>query len=130
MKKSAWAIILDSEGYVLLLRRAKTCNNPGLYNFPGGSVDKGENPEKSARRELKEEAGLSLKLKPLISITDKKVDKKSYYCIVRVDKRPIVNINDESDAYIWVPLNEMLAYPLHPPTFNFFKALSKDKVNL
>ena len=130
MRKSAWAIVLDSEGNVLLLKRAKSCNNAGLYNFPGGTVDKGEKPIDSAKRELKEEAGIKAKLKPILNILDKKADKKSFFGVVKVDVRPNVKINDESETYEWVPLHKVSSYPLHPPTYLFFKALNKNNVNL
>src|SRR5436305_1258444 len=46
---------------VLLVQRTpKARFMGGAWVFPGGAVDEGETPEQTARRELKEEAGISL----------------------------------------------------------------------
>lgn len=46
-------------------------------------MDKGEKPIDSAKRELKEEAGIKAKLKPILNILDKKADKKSFSGLLR-----------------------------------------------
>ncbi|RME81412.1 MAG: NUDIX domain-containing protein [Caldilineae bacterium] len=53
-------IIAGHEDRVLLLRRSPHKKLwPGMYNAPGGHVERGEDPLQAARRELKEETGLS-----------------------------------------------------------------------
>ena len=49
-------LLRDGEGRVLLLRQAHN----GLWALPGGSMELGETFEQTARRELKEEAGLEV----------------------------------------------------------------------
>ena len=51
------AIVVDSEGRLLLVRRA---NPPaqGLWSIPGGRVEQGETAEAAVVRELREETGL------------------------------------------------------------------------
>jgi NADH pyrophosphatase NudC (nudix superfamily) len=53
------ALILDPEGRLLLIRRAK---EPalGLLAMPGGFVDAGESLEQALQREITEEIGLAL----------------------------------------------------------------------
>jgi 8-oxo-dGTP diphosphatase len=46
------------EGKVLVARRADDRHLGGTWEFPGGKVEEGEEPETAARRELKEETGL------------------------------------------------------------------------
>jgi mutator protein MutT len=55
MKQVAAGIIVDSEGKVLLARRAETEPLSGWYEFPGGKLELYETPEKALIRELKEE---------------------------------------------------------------------------
>lgn len=45
---------------ILTRRASKLSNHAGQWAFPGGRIDKGETPEDTALRELKEEVGLLL----------------------------------------------------------------------
>lgn len=47
-------------GKVLLNREFRMAAGTFVYNFPAGLIDPGEDPEISAKRELKEETGLDL----------------------------------------------------------------------
>ncbi len=48
-------VVVKNRDRILLLKR-----KDGLWEFPGGSVEWGESPEQSARRETKEETGLKI----------------------------------------------------------------------
>ena len=50
----------ESGGRILLNREYRMAMAQWIYNFPAGLIDPGETPEESARRELREETGLSL----------------------------------------------------------------------
>ncbi len=54
----AAAALVDSKGRVLLAQRPEDKPMAGLWEFPGGKVEKGENPEFTIMRELKEELGI------------------------------------------------------------------------
>jgi 8-oxo-dGTP pyrophosphatase MutT (NUDIX family) len=58
VEPTATALIVNSQGRVLLIRRTK---DPwkNLWGFPGGHVDKGETPRQAIIREVREETGLS-----------------------------------------------------------------------
>lgn len=54
-------IALDESGdRILLNREFRLAPGEWVYNFPAGLIDPGEEPEQSARRELREETGLEL----------------------------------------------------------------------
>jgi 8-oxo-dGTP diphosphatase len=61
------AVVPVQDGKVALVRRGM---NPGrgLWVFPGGYVDVGENVEDAARREVWEETGLRVKLDRLVGV--------------------------------------------------------------
>jgi 8-oxo-dGTP diphosphatase len=50
--------LVDRDGRVLLARRPPGKAMAGLWEFPGGKVAAGENPEAALIRELKEELGI------------------------------------------------------------------------
>ncbi len=60
-------VIVEREGRVLLIKRG---NRPfkGCWALPGGFIECGESAESAVKREAKEEAGLSIKIKKLLGI--------------------------------------------------------------
>jgi ADP-ribose pyrophosphatase YjhB (NUDIX family) len=57
-------LIPRHEDKILLLKRSND-----IWEFPGGGVEWGEDPEKAARRELKEETDLEVKELKLLCVT-------------------------------------------------------------
>ena len=51
--------LLDRDNRVLLAQRPEGKALAGLWEFPGGKIDKGETPEECLIRELKEELGVT-----------------------------------------------------------------------
>ncbi|MGA7802926.1 MAG: NUDIX hydrolase [Gammaproteobacteria bacterium] len=54
----AAVVALDADWRVCLLRQYRHAAGGWLWELPAGKVDSGETPETTARRELREEAGL------------------------------------------------------------------------
>lgn len=49
------------DGRIPLVRQFRPCVETYTWEFPGGTVDEGETPEASAKREVEEEAGLAVR---------------------------------------------------------------------
>jgi ADP-ribose pyrophosphatase len=52
-------VAVDSEGAVTLVRQRREPARKHLLELPAGTLEQGESPEETARRELKEETGLT-----------------------------------------------------------------------
>lgn len=52
--------LINSEGQVLVQKRAAKRSMAGLWEFPGGKVEPGERPEDALVRELNEELGIAV----------------------------------------------------------------------
>ena len=53
------AAVIERAGEFLLAQRPEGKPYPGYWEFPGGKIEPGEEPEAAARRELAEETGLT-----------------------------------------------------------------------
>jgi len=52
--------LIDPDGRVLIAQRPEGKSMAGLWEFPGGKIEKGEFPEQTLIRELKEELGITV----------------------------------------------------------------------
>lgn len=60
------AAVIFNEGKVLLTRRFKGQHLGGLWEFPGGKIEKGETRELALAREIREEIGVQIRVVALI----------------------------------------------------------------
>jgi ADP-ribose pyrophosphatase YjhB (NUDIX family) len=65
--KVAVVVVIVRDGEVLLTRRVNTPQQ-GMWTFPGGFVDAGEDPVGAAERECLEETGLVVKVSGLVDV--------------------------------------------------------------
>lgn len=62
------AVILES-GRVLLSQRKPGAHLAGMWEFPGGKVESGEDPREALRRELREELGIETTVGEILDVT-------------------------------------------------------------
>jgi 8-oxo-dGTP diphosphatase len=65
----AAAALINGDGAVLLAQRPQGKSLAGLWEFPGGKIESGEDPEAALCRELAEELGLDVDPKDLKPLT-------------------------------------------------------------
>jgi 8-oxo-dGTP diphosphatase len=102
-------MFVDPEGAVLLVRRTAVGDHAGTWAFPGGKVEVGETTEAAARREADEELGGCLEgaLRPWVRQRRNGVDFTTYRMDVAARFMPV--LNDEHDAFEWVPVAEAMS---------------------
>ena len=66
--------VVVERGKVLLSRRKKGTHLSGLWEFPGGKVEPGEDPRAALRRELEEELGILTSVGEIADVTFHRYD--------------------------------------------------------
>ncbi len=66
--------IVIEHGKVLLSRRKKGTHLAGLWEFPGGKAEAGEDPRVALRRELEEELGITARIGEIVEVTFHRYD--------------------------------------------------------
>jgi 8-oxo-dGTP diphosphatase len=61
--------IVIEQGRVLLTQRKAGAHLAGMWEFPGGKVEPGEDPKEALARELAEELGLEVRVGDIVEVT-------------------------------------------------------------
>ncbi len=106
---AASAVIIDTRGRVLLVKRGKEPQK-GRWSVPGGSVELGETLTEAAAREVREETGLDVDIGPeLWSFTTPTADGRMYEIhdfAATVTGGELV-AGDDADDVRWVSPDEL-----------------------
>ena len=112
----ARAIIMDSQGRILLLRRRPGSSGAGQWCLPGGKVDYGVTVTQAMRDEIAEETGLTCHAAEFLFYQDTLPPAPGdMHCInfyFQCDVAGEVVLNDESTAHAWVLPAELTAYDM------------------
>ncbi|MFI6981692.1 NUDIX hydrolase [Embleya sp. NPDC050154] len=103
------AIVLDSEGRVLLVQRAKMPGE-GQWSLPGGRVEDGETDAVALAREMVEETGLQVTVGPLVGSVLRPAPGGGTYEIRDYACTPhggALRAGDDADAVRWVATGEL-----------------------
>jgi len=115
-------IVIDPQGRVLLLRRAKDdTSRPGEWDFPGGGLEQGESLVETAVREAAEEAGLTLRSEDVTLVYaatrpsskgEVSVNRFVFATVLKNSYTPTLSY--EHEEYTWVPIDEVPTVFSHP----------------
>ena len=107
--------LIDRDGRVLLAQRPKGKSMAGLWEFPGGKVEKGETPEAALVRELHEELGIETWdncLAPLTFVSHKYEDFHLLMPLFACRKWSGIVQAKEGQSLKWVLAKDLSKYPM------------------
>ncbi len=124
--------VVFKKGQFLITRRKPEGLLGGLWEFPGGKIQKGETPEAACIREIKEEISLEVK------VTEKLTTVKHAYTHFKIIMDVFVcdyikgRIRlDGPDAFNWINFKQIEDYPLPKATLkalpHLFQNIKKDR---
>ena len=125
--------LMIEESKILIARRHFHDSNGGLWEFPGGKVEKGESPQQALARELKEELDLYVKVGRLFAenrflAPHAEFELKLYLC-----RRLSGTIHlTEHSEFAWITLNEIENYKFLSGDYVFLdqlKSIGQDNLN-
>lgn len=109
------AIITNNENKIIIAKRKIYLKFGGLWEFPGGKVEKEEAYEDAAIRELKEEMDIDIKIVKYFGETISNHEDK---CIKLIGFKCIIINGDikltDHDEYKWVSKDELMNYEFTP----------------
>ena len=116
------ALIFNARNEVLMIRTHKWSDKWGI---PGGKIKRGEKAVAALRRELREETGLNITDIRFVLVQDCISSKEFYrdahfvllnYTCRATARNPQVVLNEEAQAYQWLPLAQARKLKLNKPT--------------
>jgi len=109
---------------VLVARRGGDQHLPGAWEFPGGKIEDGEEPEAAARRELHEETGLAAqRAEPLLVFVHDYPDRRlRFHAFVIADAGGDVT-TDGGRAFDWVTPSSLRELPMPEANRAILRAL-------
>ena len=124
--------IIEKKGKYLITQRPPGKHNGLRWEFPGGTLEWGEDPRVSLKREIKEEIDLEVRVGDIFEISTnvydgvKHVILLGFYCTYLSGEIKKQDIHD----YRWVTLQEMKEYDITQADLPLIEALKKKEINL
>lgn len=104
-------IVVNEDNQILLLKRSDKSSSPHRWDFPGGGVDRSEDPLDAAIRETKEETGLSVTqaqiLTTYLASQTKEEDEAVIVGYAARTSSKDVKLSWEHEDFQWVTLDEL-----------------------
>ena len=109
--------LIDADGRVLIAERPPGKPMAGLWEFPGGKVESGEQPEETLIRELKEELGIDVKQECLAPLTFASHGYPDFHLLMPLyvcRRWEGIVAAREAQRLKWVRPNSLRDYPMPP----------------
>ena len=120
------AAVVKHEGRILLTRRMAGAHLAGFWEFPGGKVEEGEDPEHAVVRECREECAIEIAVEDILEVTFHRYPTKDvlllfYRCRLIAGEVQHLGVADHA----WVLPTELRAHPLPPPDERLVRKLER-----
>jgi 8-oxo-dGTP diphosphatase len=126
MIEVAAAIIENEQGQILIARRKKGKSQEGMWEFPGGKIEKDESVESCLQRELREEMNIEIIPYQLFGVND------YFYgsTHIRLTAYKATYVGGEivlvdHDEFRWVHRNELHEFQFAPADIKFVEMLQE-----
>jgi A/G-specific adenine glycosylase len=124
------AAVIKRNGKIYIQQRTQKGLMGGLWEFPGGKLEKGESPEDCLKREILEELGVHVAIKQKIltikhSYTQFRVTLNVFIC----DLKPGRIRATSCDQWKWVSLENINQYPFPAANVKILKYLKANSPN-
>lgn len=120
----AAAIIVNS-GKILIARRSPLERLGGLWEFPGGKMERDESPEQTILREIREELDLQIEVGPhfMSAREDARVPplELAVYWARSSNRRTVLRVHDR---VAWVSSSSLRRYSFAPPDLPIVRRLA------
>ncbi|WP_339861444.1 8-oxo-dGTP diphosphatase MutT [Paremcibacter congregatus] len=113
----AAVIMIDIDGRILLAQRPEGKSMAGLWEFPGGKVEKGETPERALIRELNEELNIDVTeacLAPFVFASHTYEDFHLMMPMFLCRRWDGILTPREGQTLKWVKIQDLGTYPMPP----------------
>ncbi|MNI40275.1 CTP pyrophosphohydrolase [compost metagenome] len=124
MIEVAAAIIYNHEGRILIARRRQGKSQAGLWEFPGGKLEDGEDAPACLRRELMEEMGIAILPYAAFGVNEHDYDgftiRLTAWEAEYLEGR--ITLSDH-DAFRWVTAEELDGFAFAPADIPFVNRL-------
>ncbi len=125
----AVGIILNQHHEVLIALRDSSQHQGGLWEFPGGKVEPGENVEQALSRELREEVNIKvINCYPFQKVEHDYGDKDVILDVWVVDKHSGKAKGREGQAIKWVAINNLDDYQFPNANLAIIKAIKNSEL--
>ena len=122
--------VLEREGLVLICQRRDGQRHPLKWEFPGGKVERGEEPRRALERELREELDIEAQAGEEIGRYEYRYPQRGpilliFYRVTEFQREPR---NLEFQQIVWVEPRRLLEYDFLEGDRDFIRRLARGEV--